>query len=426
MWFLSWPWNRTTSRKHRAPGRIRPRLEALEERAVPSAAHDVLYVGDGGDNSIQRFDAQTGASLGTFVPRSEGGLHGPRGMVFDGAGNLLVVNQDVNLPINGRIQKYDGDTGSFLGRVVDQNDPHSPFAPRGMVLQGNVLYVANFMGATSANGEVDRYDATSGVFLGALTAPASWSGQYNPRGVAFGPDGKLYVSVYDASNPNSGDVVAYNVSTGVGTLFASNATGAADLHRPEGLTFGPDGRLYITGFRADATDTDKIVILNAAGTEVDHIALDAVGQARSFGQAILFGPGGRLYVPITGFSADTGAVRSYDVVAKTFTNFVAPGTMGQPWYLTFGSTDAATLAYSPAASAALNPLATAVAQPLPTTTASTVASTSPPTVSAPVSGSTATLIATPSSTATPAAASASAANVLLFAAWGDDLFADVV
>jgi len=38
----------------------------------------------------------------------------------------------------------------------------------------------------------------------------------------------------------------------------------------------------------------------------------------------------------------------YDVAAKpfSFTNFVLPGTMGEPWYLTFGQTDPATLAYN--------------------------------------------------------------------------------
>ncbi len=92
--------------------------------------------------------------------------------------------------------------------------------------------------------------------------------------------------------------------TGVGAIFASSTGRAPDLHRPEGLTFGPDGRLYFTGFRADATDTDKILIVNASGAEVDSIALDAVGQDRSHGQAVLFGPGGHLFVPITGFVSE--------------------------------------------------------------------------------------------------------------------------
>jgi hypothetical protein len=112
------------------------------------------------------------------------------------------------------------------------------------------------------------------------------------------------------------------------------------------LTFGPDGNLYVTGYRADATDTDKILVLNSSGVEIKSIALDVVGQPRAYGQAILFGPDGRLFVAIsTAASPFTGGVRSYDVNDGTFIDFVPPGTMGSAWYMTFGETDPATLAY---------------------------------------------------------------------------------
>src|SRR5205823_2602160 len=103
------------------------------------------------------------------------------------------------------------------------------------------------------NGEVDRYDGTTGKFLGGLPVPAGFTGQFNPRAVVFGPDGNLYVSVYDSSNLKAGYVVRYDVSTGGRTIFAFNngdSTAdpgeATDLHRPEGLTFGPNGKLYVT------------------------------------------------------------------------------------------------------------------------------------------------------------------------------------
>ena len=64
--------------------------------------------------------------------------------------------------------------------------------------------------------------------------------------------------------------------------------------------FGPDGRLYVTAFRADKNDTDKILIFDSAGVCVDKIDLDQVDedpeadQPRAFAQALLFGPGGSL------------------------------------------------------------------------------------------------------------------------------------
>jgi hypothetical protein len=135
-------------------------------------------------------------------------------------------------------------------------------------------------------------------------------------------------------------VLRIDVSTGGETLFASAGT-APDLHRPEGLTFGPDGRLYVTSFRANTNDTDKVLVLDGTGAQQDEIILDPTGQPRAYAQAIVFGPGGKLFVPIT----NTGEVRSYDVATKISTPFEAPGTLDSPWYLTFGQTDPATLAY---------------------------------------------------------------------------------
>ena len=76
---------------------------------------------------------------------------------------------------------------------------------------------------------------------------------------------------------------------------------------------------------------------------LDTIDLWKAGQdPRAFAQALLFGPDGFLFVPIT----NTGAVRRYNVSTKAFDNFVAPrGPLVQPWFLTFGNTNARTLAY---------------------------------------------------------------------------------
>lgn len=337
------------------PRRARLALEPLEERAVPSAApHDILYVGDGADNSVKSYDATTGAFLGTVVAPGGGGLDGPRGMIFRNPGQLLVANQNVDQNFSGEVLRYNGRTGNPLGAVVPSADPNAPFAPRGMVLRDGVLYVASVQDANDPNnGEVDRYDVHNGKFLGKLT-PANFPGDFNPRGVVLGPDGGLYVSSFDVNNPLVGYVVRFDPVSGASRIVAANnGDGIAqpgevqDLHRPEGLVFGPDGDLYVTSFRADATDTDKVLVLDPrSGRLENEIPLDQAGQPRAFAQAIEFGPGGQLFVPISGNGPDTGAVRRYDVHTKAFTDFVAPGgPLGQGWYLTFGQTDPATLAY---------------------------------------------------------------------------------
>jgi hypothetical protein len=137
-------------------------------------------------------------------------------------------------------------------------------------------------------------------------------------------------------------------------------------------------------------------------------------------------------VPITTLnSPDTGAIRSYDVTAKTVTNFEPPGTLGSAWYLTFGNTDPATLAYTssaPSVSAALNQVAAALSQPVSMIAASTI----PPTIpggpqvgSAAPSGSSTASVAAPTTSVMPAAsASPTGATDRLFAAWTDDFFVD--
>jgi hypothetical protein len=356
MRFVTWLCSLAPRPASPPPRRARLSLEPLEERAVPSAGHDVLYVGDSGDfsavnSAVQKFDAATGAPLGTLVAPGAGGLHGPRGMVFRNPGQLLVVNQNSSPPsgIHGEVLRYNGRAGDPLGALVSRDDADAPDVPRGMVLRDNVLYVGNIadkvspQGSVIIPGEVDRYDANSGKFLGKLV-PANLPGPFEPRGVVFGPDGGLYVSSFDDTNLAVGYVVRFDPASGASTIIASNST-VKDLHRPEGLTFGPDGRLYVTSFRdfpGDTNDIDRILVLDpATGAEVKSIALDAVNQPRTYAEAILFGPGGRLFAPIL----TTGAVRSYDVSDGSFVNFEPPGTLGQPWYLTFGQTDPATLAY---------------------------------------------------------------------------------
>jgi len=117
--------------------------------------------------------------------------------------------------------------------------------------------------------------------------------------------------------------------------------------------FGPDGNLYVNSFRANANDTDSIRIYNgpaspSPGGFSTAIVLDVVGQPRVFADGLLFGPDGKLFVPVTGNDpSHTGEVRSYDVATAgyPFTTVVRIGTLKAPFFLTFGRTNSATLAY---------------------------------------------------------------------------------
>jgi hypothetical protein len=138
-------------------------------------------------------------------------------------------------------------------------------------------------------------------------------------------------------------------------VFSSDAN-YLDFNRPEGLVFGPDGNLYVTSAPASSSDTDKILVFAGPskakpGTFLYQIDLDQVGAPRAQAQALLFGPGGLLYVPIfRPPDFNPGEIRRYNVLTntfpKTFDLFVSPGgPLISLWYLTFGKTDPATLAY---------------------------------------------------------------------------------
>ncbi|NJD35985.1 MAG: hypothetical protein FIA96_14330 [Betaproteobacteria bacterium] len=95
--------------------------------------------------------------------------------------------------------------------------------------------------------------------------------------------------------------------------------------------------LYFAAFRVDSEDTDKVLIFHGRTAAcLEQIDLDQVGQPRSFAQTLLFGPKGRLFVPIN----DAGEIRRYNVKTKAYDVFfpaaAAGGPLLNPWFLSFG------------------------------------------------------------------------------------------
>ncbi len=337
---------------------------------APPARADSLYIGDGDDNSVKRFDAKTGHFLGNFVAPGSGGLDGPRGMIFL-ENRLLVVNQNANEDFAGEILRYRSN-GSFLNALVPCNpplgrntcDPDSPFIPRGLIRGSeNTVLVADLFSSGlqfQPPGHVKEINAKTGEFIRDFDT-TGFTPSFFPRGIVRGPDGLIYVSVIgslEPTDPNfdniSGYILRFNPRTGkLFDIFVSNPAGhpgsgcSQHLHRPEGLVFGPDNNLYVTSFRANASDNDKVLVFNRKGQCLGQktIALDEAGKDRSFAQALLFGPDGRLFVPMN----NTGEVRRYNVKTKKYDTFIpsgaAGGVLGNPWFMTFGKTDPSTLKY---------------------------------------------------------------------------------
>lgn len=329
---------------------------------------DTLYVADTGDDSVKKFNARTGAFAGTLVKSGSGGLLGPRGMIFGRGGDLLVANQNVETDFFGEILTFRRKSKAFLGALVTRTNPNAPFAPRGLAAKNRRLYVADMgdpdyvlAGGPAPNPKPARvavFDESSGDWMGDI----AYSGfderctngtctQWSPRAVVFGPDRSLYVSLMNftnGQNPNAAPGRVLRITDyGLARVFVDGETCGCGLARPEGLTFGPDRKLYVTSFRKDEYETDKILVFDGkTGAYEDKIELAPGGQVRAFAQAIAVGPKDKLYVPISGNGPDTGSVRRYDVKTKTYDVLVAAGgKLMAPWYLLFGKTDSATLEY---------------------------------------------------------------------------------
>ena len=97
--------------------------------------------------------------------------------------------------------------------------------------------------SSNGSGSVERFDLATGSWLGSFV-PAGSGGLISPDGMAFGPDGNLYVS-----NERASSVLRYDGRTGasLGT-FVPSGSGGMDI--AEVPTFGPDGNLYVSSTHA--------------------------------------------------------------------------------------------------------------------------------------------------------------------------------
>ena len=123
-----------------------------------------------------------------------------------------------------------------------------------------------------------------------------------PWGMTFGPDGLLYVGGRYSQN-----VVRFNIATGAYTVFV-NASSSGGLGAAKSLAFGPDGNLYVTSdFSAPWTnETVKRYSATTGAYMDDFVQAGSGGLGQVSGLA--FGPDGNLYV----LSPSNGDILRYD------------------------------------------------------------------------------------------------------------------
>ncbi|MFN8422407.1 MAG: hypothetical protein U0470_03130 [Anaerolineae bacterium] len=251
---------------------------------------DVL-VADRGNNRIVRFDGHArfnGVFAQVRYDATTPGLNCARYMAFGPDGNLYVSSEYTD-----RILRYNGTTGAFIDTFV--NETSGLDGPRDLAFgPDGKLYVASRNSGTDGNGQILRFNGTTGVYEGAPYVPSIFGsgGLQGPEALAFGPDdGLLYVS-----SLVSNQILRY---FDLGAFFKAfpltppfvDTGGAPALIAPHGLAFGPDGDLYAataSGIFQYARDTGAFVQVFSHGGPLAGAA------------DLVFGPDGNLYVVSSG------------------------------------------------------------------------------------------------------------------------------
>lgn len=144
----------------------------------------------------------------------------------------------------------------------------------------------------------------------------------DPTGLTFGPDGNLYVS-----SRNTDQVLRYNGVTGAfDQVFVIAGDGGLD--RPRGLTFGPDGRLYVS------SSNDRVLRYDGISGAFNAVFV-ALGDGGLNGPSdLFFGPFNFLYV--SSFFSDQ--VLRYNGSGSFVDAFISAGDGGLdgPLDITFG------------------------------------------------------------------------------------------
>jgi len=287
-----------------------------------SSARGDFFVGNGQDHNVLRFD-DTGNFISVFVASRSGGLSGPRGLTFGPDGNLYVGSVD-----NNRILRYDGTTGAFMDTFVPAGSGGLK-APEALIFRGDgFLYVSNFgtsppVPAPFHDGKVTRYDASTGTFDSLYVSSSDTRG--NCDGMTFGPTGDLFLTALLRDNPDTQGVLQFDGTDG---HFIGQFTQGGDLLEPRGVAFGPDGNLYVTDIESSDPSDPTFPRGPARVARFDGTTGQYIDDAVPFGQGLKgsrhlgFGPDGRLY--INGLTEDQvyGVIWVFDITTSTLDVFI--------------------------------------------------------------------------------------------------------
>ena len=182
---------------------------------------------------------------------------------------------------------------------------------------------SNFLVANNSSDNVLVLDASTGKSLGEFIT-SGLGGLEKPDTLIFGPDGNgdgrsdLYIS--SGAKPETSSILRFDGLTGefidtfVGDDLDTTLDETGGLIRPYGMTFGPDGNLYVASFLSDR-------ILRYDGTTGDFIDVVAQGNGEAGG---LNGPNGLLFIDGSLYVTTQGSIATTNLrTGEVFPDFRA-------------------------------------------------------------------------------------------------------
>jgi hypothetical protein len=363
-----------------------------------------LYVVDLGATSFQgqvvqfKPDGTLGPVVTPITPGAPGNLmlQFPSSVVFDGHGHMLTANLGPSNPPNlaGSIYQYNVG-GTFVKTLVDSSQFPSTGTGKSGISPSQLVMLppaAPVVATSFFDSAVYEIDSTSGAILSTLVAPNSSTLLSGPAGVTLGPDGNLYIS-----SQFNNSIVKYNLTTNTLSTFLPSsvlqpiAAANGDVQfAPAGLSFGPDGNLYVSlnggqsatsggavvrfgvtvgatgltysgaaatiatglvqpaglAFGTTSGDTDDLYVSNSALQDVVKVSnassplpassvfIAAASGGLNFPSGLSWGPDGKLYVVDLGATSFQGNVLQFNADGS-FSKIVTPTGAGQPGNLLF-------------------------------------------------------------------------------------------